>query len=948
MSAKAILTIIKILFSGKKGKKRLKKFLIGLGILVLIFGAAVSGSGLGTVSMVNQALSKIWEAISSVTDLSGTNRDDWMANISAGDLLEAMEQGNVTLSAGQEKNMKLAPGNFAYLLKKVDDYETAGQQSRTVRVEGLHEYIEIITTESTDEDGNTTSDTERVPCEEYVYQDIEVSNRDIEGLHQIDWRLLYIYSLMASLDRGGTTGNGPAGPDIESSPWLIQKSDIDWAFNKLEMKYDYAFDVLRDTAGSYGFEHSKQLPHTESISGNPDTTSGRYTYYFPQSLLNSGTSGFSTLAHTQENGMITGVEEVFSKNNFESMGNSLCRFYSYRYFTALLDYIAGGKAIRESFDWYLTQAESGNAVIHSNIYQINPGAYQIRDDGRYSFGGQLIPETGTNGFYDGTVGEAAVQIALSRLDWQYSQGKRYQIGYWDCSSMVARIYNELGVDIPVTSTTTTLLNRALEKKQVIEAADLIPGDILLFQTETGIKDGNPQGVGHVVMYAGNGMIVHASSPNTGTVYQALNSYYNYPNGLIFCARPHMNVSSSYVPSTQAGSTQASDIGKLPDAQMAEKALEMARKDYKKSGILPSVTAAQMILESGYFRSELALNANNCFGMKSELSGNSWTNSAWDGISVYLINTKEQDKNGREYTVLATFRKYNSVEASIADHSAYLLGAASGSQPRYPGLTRAKDYREAITIIKNGGYATDVKYVEKVSNIIKKYGLDKYDKEQQGTGGTVTGSGRLVAIDAGHQLKGNSDLEPVAPGSDQMKAKVTSGTAGVSTKTDEYVVNLQVSLLLRDELVKRGYQVYMVRDSHNVDISNSQRAILAEEQGAEILVRIHCNSIDDTSVKGALTMCQTKNNPWVGNTYADSRKLSELVLQGLCDSTGAQKRSIQETDSMTGINWCTMPVTIVEMGFMSNSEEDKLLCSSDYQKKLAVGMADGIESYFMTH
>lgn len=95
------------------------------------------------------------------------------------------------------------------------------------------------------------------------------------------------------------------------------------------------------------------------------------------------------------------------------------------------------------------------------------------------------------------------------------------------------------------------------------------------------------------------------------------------------------------------------------------------------------------------------------------------------------------------------------------------------------------------------------------------------------------------------------------------------------------------------------------------------------------------------------MCQTKENPWVGNRYTESRRLSELVLQNLCRASGATQRDILETDNMTGINWCSMPVTIVEMGFMSNVEEDKMLCSDGYQEKLAVGMADGIDAYFQT-
>ena len=146
-----------------------------------------------------------------------------------------------------------------------------------------------------------------------------------------------------------------------------------------------------------------------------------------------------------------------------------------------------------------------------------------------------------------------------------------------------------------------------------------------------------------------------------------------------------------------------------------------------SGILYSVTAAQMILESGYCTTELSKKANNCFGMKCTLSGNTWQ-TVWDGRSKVNIRTPEQDRNGNTYYIYADFRKYPCIEDSVKDHAAYLLGAMNGSRKRYAGLTDCKDYKSAITLIKNGGYATDVSYISKICNIIQRFGLDKYDKE----------------------------------------------------------------------------------------------------------------------------------------------------------------------------------------------------------------------------
>lgn len=155
---------------------------------------------------------------------------------------------------------------------------------------------------------------------------------------------------------------------------------------------------------------------------------------------------------------------------------------------------------------------------------------------------------------------------------------------------------------------------------------------------------------------------------------------------------------------------------------------LAAADMKKTGILASVTVAQAILESGYGSTDLAVVANNLFGMKATLSGNNWP-SEWDG-QTYTKETKEQDASGREYTVTAAFRKYASHAASIKDHSDYLAGAKNGSAFRYAGLIGETDYKTAIAIIKNGGYATDTKYIEKICNIIQRWDLTQYDTAER--------------------------------------------------------------------------------------------------------------------------------------------------------------------------------------------------------------------------
>ena len=177
---------------------------------------------------------------------------------------------------------------------------------------------------------------------------------------------------------------------------------------------------------------------------------------------------------------------------------------------------------------------------------------------------------------------------------------------------------------------------------------------------------------------------------------------------------------------------------------------------------------------------------------------------------------------------------------------------------------------------------------------------------------IVGDSRVIVIDAGHQRRGDSNKEPIGPGASQTKAKVTTGATGISTGNLESAINLEVALKLQKKLEDSG---------------------------------LHCNSDDSSSIHGTLTMAPSESNPYCSQIATASQRLSKTVVNSICNQTGSKNRGVIITDVMSGINWCQVPVTIVEMGFMSNPDEDRLLGDSTYQDKIVTGIVLGINEYF---
>lgn len=204
--------------------------------------------------------------------------------------------------------------------------------------------------------------------------------------------------------------------------------------------------------------------------------------------------------------------------------------------------------------------------------------------------------------------------------------------------------------------------------------------------------------------------------------------------------------------------------------------------------------------------------------------------------------------------------------------------------------------------------------------------------------------RVIVIDAGHGGAPDSRQEPIGPRAKQMRPREPGGTSGVVTHVPESRLNLDVALRLRAELERRGFTVIMVRTAQNVDISPRERAEVANKAKAGLLIRIHADGSTDRSQRGLKTLVPGRNE-WTGPIYAKSLRAGTLAQKALIRATGATDLGVQKRVDLGGFNWSKVPTYLVEMGFMSNPAEDRLMVTDAYQAKIAKALARAAEQYF---
>lgn len=324
--------------------------------------------------------------------------------------------------------------------------------------------------------------------------------------------------------------------------------------------------------------------------------------------------------------------------------------------------------------------------------------------------------------------------------------------------------------------------------------------------------------------------------------------------------------------------------------------------------------------------------------------------AYPAIGTYTINIKYQDQKLKKKiivkdTTAPTFNETNEVSFEEGTESydynkeinaTDLTNVNIQYDTSSLDIKKAGDYKIKAVAIDTSGNKTEKEITVHITK--------KNEQSSSLQGIRYDGGGKVICIDAGHQARGNSSLEPNGPGSTTMKAKVTTGATGCSTGKTESQVNLEVALKLQQALTSQGYTVIMCRTSQDVDISNAQRAEIANNNHADAFIRLHCDSSPSSSATGTLTLAPSTSNPYCASIANESQALSKSIVNNICSVTGSRNRGVSIVDNMTGLNWSKVPVTIVEMGFLSNPQEVQLLSSDDYQNKIVQGIVNGIGAY----
>ncbi len=206
------------------------------------------------------------------------------------------------------------------------------------------------------------------------------------------------------------------------------------------------------------------------------------------------------------------------------------------------------------------------------------------------------------------------------------------------------------------------------------------------------------------------------------------------------------------------------------------------------------------------------------------------------------------------------------------------------------------------------------------------------------------AGRVVCIDAGHASNTNSGIEPIGPGATETKTTEPGGTSGVVSGVPEHQVTLAIALKLKPLLEAEGARVVMVREGEVFYGLARDRTLIANREGSDLYLRIHCDGSEDQSAHGASTLYPASVPGWTDDIAVASRNAAAGIQSALVGGLGVPDLGIVERSDMLGFNWSDVPVVLAEVGFLTNPDEDRRLTAPEYQQQVARALATGVAGY----
>lgn len=334
----------------------------------------------------------------------------------------------------------------------------------------------------------------------------------------------------------------------------------------------------------------------------------------------------------------------------------------------------------------------------------------------------------------------------------------------------------------------------------------------------------------------------------------------------------------------------------------------AVQDWKERKImLPSVVIAQAILESGWGKSELALNANALFGIKKH----DWTGA------TYTKDATEQKANGDYYTVYDTeWRAYSSWEESIIDHNDYILTRKrEDGSLRYAEIVGNTDREAVCRLLQECGYATSLTYPEKLLRLITQNNLAQYDEVENVV---------KIALDAGH-------------------GQYTAGKRCLKSidakETREWFLNDRIADRLEELLADYKCSIIRTDDTTGaVDVTLSERVAKANEAGADLFLSIHHNAGINGGTGGGTQV-------YYCSTAKERKTQAQALYNAVTGKTGlvGNRHDKVIKKAYYVVKNTTMPAFLLENGFMDSSTDTPVILTKAHAEKTAQGLLEFLVS-----